>query len=109
MYIQRPVYSEHYLSEGPYFVGDTPEAWLGVILLASARGYPVGNWNDKEWISKGKFYILANLLRHLDFESIQQEANLAAGILTSDCCASNHIFGYDPEWDAWGVWPTIPA
>ena len=109
MYIQRPVYSHHMLSQGPYFVGDGPESWLGVVLLASARGYPVGWWDDDQWIKDGKLPILCNLLRNLSFDDLKIEAQSAAGILTSDCCGPDHIFGYDCEWDAWGVWPTTPS
>ena len=111
---QRPIYTDHALTAGPYVAGDTPESHLGVILLAHSRGFCVGWWSEGEWIEGSTFPLLSNVMRNLSFDDLKAEAQSAAGILTEDCCDGQHYFGYDSDADAWGVWsanaqPVTPA
>lgn len=92
------------LSEGPYFRGNSQESKLGVILLAMARGYKFGT-SDKALELGGAFPVLTACLRDLSTYDLEAECNCAAGILTSDWCGPDHIFGYMSDWDSWGVWP----
>lgn len=93
------------LAEGKYFLGNKQEAQLGVVLLALARGFHLGEWVEEKLDPDAVFPVMAALLQDLTHHELEQEANSAAGHLTLFHCGPDHVFGYMPSEDAWGVWP----
>jgi len=91
------------LTEGPYFVTDNRETRLAVVLLGISRGMPlVLDVLD----DSAKLPILASAMASLNDWDLEAECRSACGWLTSESCGPDHIFGYDPTLDAYGVWPT---